>query len=198
MARQVREVRQIRRVRIYDQEVKYDIVRRNIKYPRLEFKTKELVLILPKNCRDPESIIEKHKAWIYNKMSLINDSMNEAKKKTLDLKRTDKEFRDMVKHYVENVSKGLDIQINNIFFRNMKSKWGSCSSKKNLTINTHLKYLPENLIEYVIYHEMIHLIERKHNNHFWNMISQKFPEYQKMEQELFSYSFSIQKVLKAC
>ncbi|MBU4075475.1 MAG: M48 family metallopeptidase, partial [Euryarchaeota archaeon] len=75
----------------------------------------------------------------------------------------------------------------------IKSKWGSCSPNKNLTINTLLKYLPENLIEYVIFHEMVHLIERKHNKLFWKFIAIKFDNYEEKEKELFEYWFLIQK-----
>jgi len=62
----------------------------------------------------------------------------------------------------------------------------------NITINTTLKYLPENLIEYVIFHEMAHFIERKHNKHFWNIISKKFKNYKKLEKDLLIYWFLIQ------
>ncbi|MBU3965756.1 MAG: M48 family metallopeptidase [Euryarchaeota archaeon] len=77
----------------------------------------------------------------------------------------------------------------------MKSKWGSCSPKKNLTINTLLKYLPEEIIEYVIFHEMAHLIERKHNEKFWKIISNKFQNYEENEKELFEYWFLIRTVV---
>ncbi|MBU4491936.1 MAG: M48 family metallopeptidase, partial [Euryarchaeota archaeon] len=84
-----------------------------------------------------------------------------------------------------NIFRNLKISINNIYFRRMKSKWGSRSSKKNLTINTLLRYLPDNLIEYVIFHEMVHLIERKHNERFWGFISGKFNNYKDKEKELY-------------
>ncbi|MBU4373581.1 MAG: DUF45 domain-containing protein, partial [Euryarchaeota archaeon] len=48
---------------------------------------------------------------------------------------------------------------------------------------------------YVIFHEMVHLIERKHNEHFWNIISNKFENYSEKEKELFEYWFLIQKVV---
>lgn len=184
-----------KQVRIYDLDVKYEIVHRNIKYPRLELKTGELVLVLPKDCRDYEGIIEKHKDWIFEKISLINNSFEDAKEKALDFKRTNEEFRDLVHSHVEHISNELKLNVNEIYFRKMITKWGSCSARKNLTINTFLKYLPDNLVEYVIFHEMIHLIERRHNEHFWNKVSQKFSDHQKMEKDLLVYWFLIQKVI---
>ncbi len=183
-------------VRISDSTLNYEVFYRNIKYPRIEFKTGELILVLPKTYENQSDIIEKHKEWIYKRNSQIVKALEESQKKRLELKRTDKEFKTLIRSFVGNISKELKIDINNIYFRKMKSKWGSCSSKKNLTINTLLKYLPEEIMQYVIFHEMVHLIERKHNEHFWTIISNKFESYSKKEKELFEYWFLIQKVDK--
>lgn len=182
-----------KQVRISDSTINYQIVHRNIKYPRLEFKSGELLLVLPKDYKEHGDIIEKHKKWIHNRNSEIITALENSKKKRLDLKRTDEDFRQSINSIVRNISYDLKIDINSIYFRKMKSKWGSCSPNKNLTINTLLRYLPNNLIEYVIYHEMVHLIEKRHNEHFWNFISDKFENYKEKEKELFEYWFLIQK-----
>ena len=184
-----------KQVRISNSIINYEIVHRSIKYPRLEFKTGKLLLVLPKNHRDHNDIIEKHKDWIYKRNSEITAAVVKAQKKKLDLKRTEEEFKGSIYSIIENISGDLKININKIYFRRMKSKWGSCSSKKNLTINTLLRYLPKNLIEYVIFHEMVHLIERKHNERFWGLISNKFENYNEKEKELFEYWFLIHKIL---
>ncbi|MDI3483802.1 MAG: hypothetical protein PWQ74_389 [Methanobacteriaceae archaeon] len=179
-------------IKVHDLDIEYEISYRNIKYPRLEFKTGNLLLILPKNYKDPEKLIKKHKNWIYNKISIIKDAIKKANDKNLNLERTEKEFKDLVKSHVKSISDQLNLKVNRIIFRKMKTKWGSCSPKGNITINTTLKYLPENLIEYVIFHEMAHFIERKHNKHFWNIISKKFKNYKKLEKDLLIYWFLIQ------
>ena len=180
-------------VQISDSTINYEVVHRNIKYPRLEFKTGKLLLVLPKNYKDHNEIIEKHKDWIHKRKSEIETAMEGAQNKRLDLGRTDEEFKKLICSNVEDISSDLKIKINNIFFRKMKSKWASCSTNKNLTINTLLKYLPYNLIKYVTFHEMVHLIERKHNNHFWKIIANKFDNYEDKEKELFEYWFLINK-----
>jgi len=180
----------------YNSNVDYEVIYRNVKYPRLEFKTGELILILPKNYQNHEDIIEKHKKWINEKKNFIERSLIESKDKKL-VERNFKEFKLLACHLAGKISKELKLEINKIYFRKMKTKWGSCSSKKNLTLNTLLRYLPEDLVEYVIFHEIIHLIEKKHNERFWRIISGKFKNYQEMEKELFIYWFLLQtKVLK--
>jgi len=57
------------------------------------------------------------------------------------------------------------------------------------------KYLPERLIEYVIFHEMAHSWERKHNERFWNAVSKKFKDHQKREKELLVHWFLVQKII---
>lgn len=175
--------------------IEYETVYRDVKYPRLEFKTGELLLILPKNYRNHGELIEKHKNWILERYSFIEDALRESENKKL-LERTEEAFRDLVYSFVEDISRELKLNINKVYFRRMKSKWGSCSSKRNLTVNTLLKYLPENLIKYVIFHEIVHLIERKHNEQFWKIISQRFNDYPQKERDLLVYWFLIQRVVR--
>ena len=54
-----------------------------------------------------------------------------------------------------------------------------------------MKYLPQHLIEYIIFHEMVHVIEKKHNNSFCMIIEKRYKDYQGLERELFEYWFII-------
>ena len=72
---------------------------------------------------------------------------------------------------------------------------GILQSQKNITVNTLTKYLPQDLIEYIIYHEIVHSIERRHNEKFWNIITKKYPDYQNKERDLLTYWFIIQKTI---
>jgi hypothetical protein len=78
----------------------------------------------------------------------------------------------------------------------MRTKWGSCSHQNNLTLNSLLAYLPEHLIEYVIFHEVAHTKERKHADNFWKLVESKFDDHKEREMELFGYWFLIQKEMK--
>ena len=180
-------------VKINDLLISYDIVHRRIKYPRLEFKTGRLFLVLPKNHRNHERLIEKHKDWIYKQYCEIQTALKNAENIQLDLNRTDEGFRYLVHSYVEKLEDELDVSVNKVRFRKMKSKWGSCSSDRNITINTFLKYLPVDFIEYVVFHEMIHLIEWKHNKHFWGLVNTRYRDYKEYEKGLLSYWFLVRK-----
>ena len=176
-----------------DKTIKYKVDYRDIKYPRLEYKTGTLLLVLPKNYNDAASLIEKHKKWIIKKEQIIAEALEEAKKKTLNLSRTEKELKTLIHSIIKEYQQEFNLKVNSVFFRRMKTKWASYSSKGNLTINTLLKYLPEGLVRYVVFHEMIHSIEKRHNENFWKIITKKYINYEEMEKALLMYWFLIQR-----
>ncbi|MEM3526263.1 MAG: hypothetical protein QXV37_02510, partial [Candidatus Jordarchaeaceae archaeon] len=120
------------RARIRDLEIEYTVDYRDVKYPRLEFKTGDLLLILPKNYEDTKNITEKHKEWIYKKALIIKKALEEAKDKTLNLNRTEEELKSLVYSTVTRFKGEFNLDINKVYFRKMKSKWGSLSRKRNL------------------------------------------------------------------
>ncbi|MBI5392721.1 DUF45 domain-containing protein [Candidatus Woesearchaeota archaeon] len=75
-------------------------------------------------------------------------------------------------------------EINRIFFKNMNSRWGSCSENANINISTRLLFAPEIVLEYVCIHELAHLIEQNHSSNFWNLVQQAMPDYKDQEQWL--------------
>ncbi len=178
-------------------QIEYVLVRRNVKYPRLEYKTGMLTLILPKTHRNIEQILQKYEKWIERKKQIILKALEEAKTKALNLNRTEKQLKELVNTMVQNQKKELDMRINRIFYRKMRTKWASYSRNGNLTVNTLTKYLPHDLIEYIIYHEITHSIERKHNQNFWNIVVKKFPDYENKEKDLLVYWFIIQKTMNS-
>lgn len=66
----------------------------------------------------------------------------------------------------------------------MKSKWGSCSSEKHITLNYRLLDLPAHLTEYVIIHELVHLNHMNHSSDYWQEIAQLLPDYKERKREL--------------
>ena len=169
--------------------IPYKVSHRAVKYPRLEFKTGELLIVLPLRAK-PDVLLEKYKSWILKKFDFIKGCIESTKDKKL-INRTEEEFRKLIHSLARKTSKDLRVELNHIYFRKMRTKWASLSSAKNLTVNRLMKHLPEYLIRYVIFHELAHIIEKRHNEKFWKIISRKFKNYQKMEREMFIYWFLI-------
>jgi predicted metal-dependent hydrolase len=182
------------KIKIEDIEVEYHVFHRKVKYARLEIKNETINLILPHGFNDYLKLIKKHEKWIYRKISRINRLKKESKNRELNLTRSKGEFRNLVKSMVDEISRKMGLSVNRITFRKMKTRWGSCSSLGNVNFNTYLKYLPEDLIKYVVHHEVCHLKVRKHNKDYWDLISLTYPDYQKYEGELAIYWFLVKEL----
>lgn len=68
--------------------------------------------------------------------------------------------------------------------RLVKSKWGSCSYDNRIMLNQQLVHLPPHLIQYVIVHEVCHLLEKNHAPAFWKLVAWFLPQYKLLRKEL--------------
>lgn len=79
----------------------------------------------------------------------------------------------------------LGVKVNAYFVQKMKTRWGSCNHKEgNIRLNTELVKKPKDLVEYVIVHEMIHLIEPTHSDKFVALLNQYYPTWRESRLEL--------------
>ncbi|PID61392.1 MAG: hypothetical protein CR986_02850 [Ignavibacteriae bacterium] len=81
-------------------------------------------------------------------------------------------------------AKKYSFNYNNIKIKNLMSRWGSCSSKRNLSFNQKLMCFNTNVIDYVIVHELCHLKQMNHSQKFWNLVSEIIPNYKQLRKEL--------------
>lgn len=171
--------------------IQYRVSYRDIKYPRLEFTTGELLFVLPYGNK-PETLLNKHRGWILKKMDFIKECMKDIAGKQMSF-RAHGEFKGLIHESAEKTAEELGVRVNDIYFREMRTKWASLSPRGNLTVNMWMRYLPAHLIKYVIFHETAHLIEKRHNERFLKIISSKFSNYRELEREMFVYWFVINK-----
>lgn len=79
----------------------------------------------------------------------------------------------------------LGVTVAGYFLQRMKTKWGGCNHRAgNIRLNTELVEKPKDLLEYVIVHELIHLIEPTHSERFWGLLDQHYPTWREARAEL--------------
>lgn len=71
-----------------------------------------------------------------------------------------------------------------VAIRDQRTRWGSCSSKQNLNFNYRIIFLPSHLADYIIVHELCHLLELNHGPQFWAHVARTMPEYEAHIREL--------------
>jgi len=95
-----------------------------------------------------------------------------------------KEARTKYKERVEHYRKKLGVSYNKIFIRDQKTRWGSCSSKGNLNFNWRLIMAPLSIMDYIVVHELVHLIHPNHGRDFWKLVESVIPDYKEKKQWL--------------
>jgi predicted metal-dependent hydrolase len=80
---------------------------------------------------------------------------------------------------------------NKVSIKNQRSRWASCSENGNLNFNLILAALPIEIIDYVIIHELAHLIELNHSKDFWNIVKMTDPEFQTHRKLLHKYRYEL-------
>ncbi|MBK9336602.1 MAG: M48 family metallopeptidase [Lewinellaceae bacterium] len=74
--------------------------------------------------------------------------------------------------------------IKGIFLKYNHSNWGSCSHNGNINLSTRLLFAPQEVQDYVILHELAHLVEHNHSDRFWALVEQQMPDYTEKEKWL--------------
>lgn len=65
-----------------------------------------------------------------------------------------------------------------LYLSNARTRWGSCSRLSGIRLNWRLIHLPHQQIDYVVAHEVAHLVEMNHSQHFWRVVQALMPDFQ--------------------
>lgn len=94
-------------------------------------------------------------------------------------------LHEIVPPIIRTWERKLKVKVNGYFLQRMKTKWGSCNHRAgNIRLNTELVKKPKDLLEYVIVHEMVHLLEPTHSERFISILQHHYPTWREARAEL--------------
>lgn len=108
--------------------------------------------------------------------------------KKIIIKTLRTEAKEYLPKRTEELAQKLGFRYNQVFIKNNKTLWGSCSGKNNINLNLHLLKLPSHLIDYVIIHELCHTIEKNHGPGFWKLMDSILVDAKSISKELKKYT----------
>ena len=141
---------------------------------------KPLILELTERRGNPKIIIDNESMKMY-----VRPDSTKAKRQEL----LDKWYRNTLKETAPVIIKKweaiLGITVNKLFVRKMKSHWGSCNcDKQTLRLNTELVKRSPECLEYVIVHEILHIIEKGHNRKFYKLLGKYIPTWKTIRKNM--------------
>ena len=160
---------------------------------KLEVKPWGVLITLPEGVGPGEAarIIEGYVVWIEKKYSELLEAIERSKNIEL-LERSKAEFKRLLEKIVERAAREvLGVNPCKIVVRKMKTRWASCSLKGTITVNSLAIHLPVHLISYIVYHEICHLIEPRHNKAFLECLRKRYPNYKELEKELLAHEIKL-------
>lgn len=98
--------------------------------------------------------------------------------------RAREDARALVHTRIRHFNAHYGLPIRKVFIKNHRSRWGSCSAKGNLNFNYKILYLPPELADYIIVHELCHLLQFDHSAQFWALVAEQIPHHRHMRKKL--------------
>jgi hypothetical protein len=92
--------------------------------------------------------------------------------------------REKITPRIEKWSEKTGLEYNQLRFQKMEKRWGSCSNKNNILINTEAIKLPYSLIDYLIVHELCHTKEKSHSKAFWAELSRHLNNWKALDERM--------------
>lgn len=131
--------------------------------------------------REIDAFIKEHWGWISHHLQLAE--AKEVRAAAIE-KLSQQEIDDLVNQAIKMIPERvgffahkMDVRYGNITIRNQSTRWGSCSSKRNLNFNCLLMLVPAEVCDYVIVHELAHLKEMNHSPQFWSEVEKVNPDF---------------------
>ncbi|OQY02157.1 MAG: metal-dependent hydrolase [Desulfobacteraceae bacterium 4572_130] len=149
------------------------------------FKGKKYLLKLVEQKAKPKVILKHSRIELY-----VRPNATTEKKEQILNKWYRSELKNIVPQIIEKWEKKIGVKSNEFGIRKMRTKWGTCNIKaKRIWLNLELAKKTIKCLEYIIVHELLHLLERKHNNRFVSLMDKFMPKWKFYKDELNKLGF---------
>jgi len=137
-----------------------------------------------------------YRAEYHNKVVINKEHKTiQSKINLLDKDQQLKWYKRYAKRHItkrlKEIAKENKFKYNKVFIRDQRTKWGNCSTQKNLSFNWRLIKTPDFVIDYLIFHELVHTRTMNHTAKFWTELRSLYPEYQQAVKWLDKYGNSL-------
>lgn len=125
-----------------------------------------------------EHFLEEKSGWIQRQQEELRERKDEKNPITEEMRQAGiREAHIRIPERVSYYAERMGVSYGRITIREQKTRWGSCSSQGNLNFNWKLVLMPEEVLDYVVVHELAHRKEMNHSKAFWSQVEEILPDY---------------------
>ncbi len=173
----------------------YDLIRTSRKTIAIQITLDgDVTVRAPRDCEKAEidDLIRDRREWIEEKRAEFLAQKRECEKKQEQFPKitpeSEREFRRLAKEKIPKrvalFAEQVGVDYGKITIKDTKSRWGSCSYQGNLNFCWRLILAPEEVLDYIVVHELCHRLEMNHSARFWAEVKRVLPEYEKSKEWL--------------
>lgn len=122
-----------------------------------------------------------------NKITIFLSEENNKHPRTIFEKWIKEYARKIITDRTKQIADQAGFKYNRISIREQSTRWGSCSSDKNLNFNWKLIIAPPEVLDYVVVHELSHTVQMNHSREFWKVVESVMPNYMEYRKWLRNY-----------
>ena len=164
------------------------VTRKNMKNLRLRMITSDTVRISKGHRVSVEKalhFVQEKKEWICTCAKELDQYIHIELRDPYQI--TKSKLRLQVHPIIDNFCQLMGLPFPRIVIGKYSSQWGRCSSRNEIALNVVLQYLPTHLVEYVVLHEVCHLVHMNHSPSFWKLVERYMPDYRMRKKEMHKY-----------
>lgn len=121
--------------------------------------------------------LDLHLPWLKKQLAKLAEPRLCLDKLRLTEEQGRREARARVELIVQSEAAALEVAVSRLTIRDQVSRWGSCSANGALSFNWRLVLAPHDVLDYVVVHEVCHLVEHNHGPSFWKLVEKRRPHY---------------------
>jgi hypothetical protein len=135
-----------------------------------------------------ERFVREHADWITGTTNSLQKKSREIIRLPTTVAKSFKLYKENTRTLVEkrltHIASLYGVKFGRISIRNQKSRWGSCSKRGNLNFNFKIFFLSKELQDYIVVHEVCHLLQFNHSKKFWDLVGWSIPDYKNLRKRL--------------
>jgi predicted metal-dependent hydrolase len=138
-----------------------------------------------------DEAIDFHKTWLERQLAKAVEPLLGLERLRLTEEQGRREARARTSLIAQSEAAALGVAYPRLTIRDQRSRWGSCSSSGALSFNWRLVLAPHDVLDYVVVHEICHLVELNHGARFWRLVEKRRPQYRDSKRWLDDHGWEI-------